>query len=453
MTFSGILLMLSIIVLGKALVIECSRLNGGYSMQKVLVSVKNQIDSQGTNSFSLDDIDRLKKELSTEDISYTAQSGLIKPLVSNGGTVLPVRLTGTDYTYPLFNGLALEEGSFITKAHQEEGAMVAVIDEELAWDIFKTVKATGKTLDIFGGVFRIIGVVKKDDSIIGKLTDDGLPDVYIPAAVMLELDDTARITALQIKTVDAGTLDQNTADISSALRQIGKNPANYNISDFNLRYTLMKQQPLLFVFILGAASMLIILVHIKNLIKRLYFLIRDGCRADYFSNVIKGNLAGIVVCLLKTALAFLGIALIWLGIRFKPYIPPRYIPDELTNISYYLDLIKGMIQGDIQNMGYVPPRSELVVNAANMLLGLSFCLSVVPGLLLLYMGFREIKTQNMDASRLTLIFGLLFVLSLAILAVAAFLTGLTFMLDLKSLLVAWTFVFLNILAIQKGTFP
>jgi len=76
-TFSGILLLLSFIVLGKGLVTACSRLNGGYAMQKVLVSVQNQLDVQDLNSFSIDDLKRLKKELSTKDISYTARSGLI----------------------------------------------------------------------------------------------------------------------------------------------------------------------------------------------------------------------------------------------------------------------------------------------------------------------------------------------------------------------------------------
>ena len=42
----------------------------------------------------------------------------------------------------------------------------------------------------------------------------------------------------------------------------------------------------------------------------------------------------------EIALAITGIVLIWLGIKFKPYIPPAYIPDELINIAYYSDLIK-----------------------------------------------------------------------------------------------------------------
>lgn len=443
LTFSGILLMLSLIILGRALVEQCVRLNGAYSMQKVLVSGKNQADPQGKNSFSIDDIKRLKKELLIKDISYTARSGLANTSVSSGSMAFPVRLIGTDYMYPTFSTLSLDEGSFITQKQEEEGAMVAVIDGELAWDIFRTKNATGRTIDISGAAFKIIGVMEKDASIIGKLTDDGLRSVYIPASVMLELDTTARITDLQIKIADANTRDQNITEVSAAIRQIGKDPSSYNISDYNLKLALMKQKPLLLVFILGIASMLILLAHVKNLIKEIYFLIRDRCKTDYFSNVIKHNLKGIGLLILEMALSLTGIVLIWVGIRFKLYIPPQNIPDELINISYYSELIKAAIQGGIQNRGYVAPQAELIVNTVNMLLNVLFCISAVLGFLLLYSGFRELKILSMDSDRVTIILGSLFILSVGILAAMASWSGLPFILDVKGVLVAWAFIYIN----------
>lgn len=445
LAFSGILLVLSCVVLGKSLVSECSRLNGSYSMQKVLVSVKNQIDRQDRNSFSLEDIKKLKKELSIKDISYSAQSGLVTASVSRGGTVLPVRLTGVDSMYPRFSSLLLSEGSFITEKQEEEGMMAAVIDDELSWELFRTVKATGKTLDICGGVFRIAGVVKKEDNLIGKLTDDGLPDVYIPAAVMLELDTTARITALQIEMADADMLDTNVKAVSTALQRMGKNASNYEISDFNLRNALIRQVPLLFAFIPGILSILMLLAHIINLFKKLAALMREECRKDYFLNVIKFNLAETGAGLFEMALAFTGIVLIWLGIRFKLYIPSKYIPDELINISYYSDLIKSAIQGEIQNMGYVIPRPELIADTVQGLLNLLFCISAVLGGLLLYMCSRELRTLNLDSNILMINFGLFFILALVILAAIAFAAGLPFMRDIKSILVVWAFIYINIL--------
>ena len=451
--FPGILLVLSCAVLGKALVAECSLLNGDYSMQKVLVSVRNQIDREGRNSFSMEDVNRLKEELSTEEINRIAQSGLVHTPVTAGSTTLPVRLTGTDHKYPMFNRLTLEEGSFFTQKHEEEGAMVAVIDSQLAREIFNTLNVAGKTFDLYGSVFTITGVVKKDTSILGKLTDDGLPDVYIPASVMLELDTTAAITTLQIKTDHASTPDVNTDMVSSALRQTGKDPSSYKIDDYNLKLVLMEQLPFIYVFILGILSILILLAHVKNLLIKLFVRIKNGCRTDYFSNVIKCNKGILGACLLETALAFTGIALIWAGIRFKLYIPPEYIPDELINVSYYSDLIKAKIQDGMQNMGYVAPYPELTVNTVSLLLNLLCLLSAILGSLLLYMGFREIKkAAEIDTSIMTVVLGLFFILSLAVLAAAAFLAGLPYAPDMKSTLVVWFFIFLNLLTAQKGPF-
>lgn len=450
LSFSGILMILSFIVLGTALLKECYRLNSNYAMQKVLVSVKNQIDSQGKNSFTIDDIDRLKKEISTEDVSYTALSGLINTSVSNSNTVLTARLIGADHTYPNFSNMTLINGSFITQKQEKEGAMVAVIDEELAWDLFKSVDATGKTLDIYGKTFQVTGVLKKEGSIIGKLTDDGMPKVYIPAKVMLDMDNTAGITAMQIRTADGNTLDQNTSNVSAALRQISKDPSNYNIVDYNLKYALMRQGPLLFTFVMGIASMLILLKHVKKLTIKAYSLITEGCRTDYLSNVIKENKAELAVYLLEMMVVFIGIVLIWRGISFKPYIPPRYIPDELIDISYYRNIIKGFIQGGIRDMGYIPTQSELYVNASNMLLNLLFFLAVMPGCLLLYIGLREMKGLIIDLNKLTIIIGVGFVFSLAVLVFTSYMMQLPLMLDIKGILVTWAFIFLNILKINNG---
>lgn len=449
MVFSGILLTLSLIILGKAIVDECVRLNGAYSMQKVLVSEKKQAGQKGENSFSIDDINRLEKELSTKNISYTALSGMAGTSAVYGDNAYPVSLTGIDYLYTRFSGLVLEEGNHITKKQEEEGALVAVIDEELAWEIFKTDKVIGKTIDIFNAAFTIVGVVEKEASIIGKLTDDGLPDVYIPASVMLELDTTARITGLQIKTAESNLMDQNTPAVSAAISQIGKNPSSYDIKDYNLRHALMEQKPLLLIFVLGLAAMLSLAAYIKNLTKELYLLIKNSCKTDYFSNVLKRKLGEIGGSILEMVLSLAGMALIWIGIRFTLYIPPENIPDELINVSYYSDLIKAAIQGGVQNRGFVAPQAELIVNAADMLLNLLLCVSFVLGFLLLYAGLRELKELNMDTFKLTTALGLFFLLSLGILAVAAYLTGLPYAVNVKGILVVWVFIFLNISLIVK----
>lgn len=448
-SFFGVLFTLSSIILGGGLIEKCLELNGDYSLQKVIVTVKNQLDPQGLNSFTMDDVTKLEKELPNNDISVVSRSGLISNSVSFNSTAYPVNLNGVDSTYPKFTDVSLEKGGFITSKQEEEGAMVAVIDYDLALDIFKTVNVTGQKLEIFGAVFIITGVTGKDGSIIGKLTENGLSDVYIPVGVMLELDHTAGINAIQIKTEDAATLDQNRNSITSALQQIGKNPSNYSLSDYNIRLALMKQLPKLYPFILGTISIIALMMYLKKILSRLYRYLRCGCRTDYMLNVIKYNLNYIGACILEMVLSLMGIVLIWLGSRFELYIPPNYIPDELTNISYYQDLFKAAIQGSMQNMGYMASHPEMLVNTANMLLNFIVFSSAVLGAILLHAGFRESSYLNIDIKAITVVFAVLVVFSLAILAIAAFFADLPFMPDIKSILVVWAFIYIKILFNSK----
>jgi uncharacterized membrane protein YpjA len=57
---------------------------------------------------------------------------------------------------------------------------------------------------------------------------------------------------------------------------------------------------------------------------------------------------------------------------------------------------------------------------------------------------------NMDTFKITTALGLFFLLSLGIMAVAAYVTGLPYGVNVKSVLVAWVFIFLNISLIIKG---
>jgi hypothetical protein len=449
MVFSGLMLVLSAIILGTSIVEECIRLNGAYTMQKVLVSEKRKSDSREEAVLTIDDIKRLKKELAVEAVSCSAQSGLVSITAVNGANACPVNLMGIDYMYPLFSSLTFKAGGFITPRQEEEGTRAAVIDEELAWKLFRTSSAEGRTIYIYDIPFTVTGVVKKEETLLHKLTEDGLPDVYIPVSVMLELDDTVRITLLQISTPQANTMDQNVTEVEAALRKLGKDTSAYIIKDYNLKQALMKQKPLLLVFVLGVSAFLYLGAYVRELLEQLCGMISEGCRRDYFSRVLRSSLAELGKILLELLLLLVGVVYILKGISFNLYIPPDSIPDELINISYYWELLKTNISEAIQNKGYVAPRSELIVDTASNLLNLLLCISLTLGLLLLHTGIRELKGRSMDSFRLAALLGLLFLIATAIWAALIYMSGMTCVMDIKSLLVAWTFVFLRTMPIIK----
>lgn len=444
--FIGILFLLIGIILGRLVYNKGLEVNGVFSMKKIVVSVKTQLDTQGTNGFSEDNIKGLVKQLNTNNLTYTGQSGLISSFVRSDNSSSQAKITGTNYLYPLFNQLFLKAGSFITEKNEDEGGFVAVIEENIAWNLFKTKNAVGNTILIYNVPFKIIGVFKKDNSIIERLTDSGVSDVFIPVGKMLELDTTAKIKSLQVPSIDNGSLELNTSIISEALQQIDKNPSDYDLEDYNLKMAAMEQKPKFIIFIMGVLSIFILLVYIKNILTEVIELFRIGCRKDYFTNILKGNLLTVGISVIKILLISGTSLLIWNGIKYKPYIPTRYIPDELINISYYINLIKSNIQSAISNLGFIASNTELVTNTVQTVLNWIFYISIIPGFLMLYIGFIQLKTFNIEMPKVVLYIGLFVTGSLCILAGAAYLLGLPFTIDIKNLIITWSF--LSILAVK-----
>jgi hypothetical protein len=270
--------------------------------------------------------------------------------------------------------------------------------------------------------------------------------VFIPAGKMLELDTTAKIKSFQVRTSDTSTLDLNTTLVSNALAQIGKSPTNYDLEDYNLKKALMEQKPKLIIFIMGVLSIFTLLVYMKNIIAEVIELFTKGCNKDYFMNVLSNNLFIVGISSIKVLLIIGGSILIWSGMKFKLYIPPRYIPDELINVSYYINLFKSYIQATVSSLGFVAPNTELVTNTVQTVLNWMFYISLIPGFLMLYIGFAQLKTFDVEMPKVILYFGLFVMGSLGILAVTTGMLGLPFTIDIKNLIVAWSF--LSIVAIK-----
>ncbi len=438
--FMGILLLLAGIILGKSVVNKGLNVNGAYTLEKVMVSAKNQHDAQHVNSLSLEDIKELARQLQMNELTYTCTSGLMSSSVSGNNSSCTVKITGTNYLYPMFKQLRFEYGSFFTHKSETEGGNVAVIEETVAWNLFKTKNAVGKTLQVYDVPFKVVGVFAKDHSIIGTLTDSGIPDVFIPGGKLLELDGTAKINSFQVRTIDSSTLDHNTALVSEALQRIGKSISGYYIEDYNLKKALMEQKPGIIVFIMGLLAICIFLSQIKNTLKEVINLITCNCRLDYFSHVIKKYASVLGIAVLKILISIGCIVCIWIGIRTAFYIPPKYIADELINVSYYVDLFKGSVKSSISSLGYIAPNAELVMDTLGAVLNWIFYVSLIVGFVLVYLGFSQVKTADITISRLILYLGLFVAASMLILAVAAYWLGLPFTMDVKSLMIAWGFL-------------
>jgi putative ABC transport system permease protein len=104
------------------------------------------------------------------------------PVVTASGTELvygsssyePGEFIGTTPSYAEAHNYTVESGSFFTKAQVKERARVAVIGPEVASELFAGISAVGKTMQVNGVNFEVIGVTKSKGSSGTQSQDNGV---------------------------------------------------------------------------------------------------------------------------------------------------------------------------------------------------------------------------------------------------------------------------------------
>jgi hypothetical protein len=443
--FGGIFVLLSCVIVPVSLTEKGILLNGDCGLNKAVVTAEKQPDPQGTSGLTPREVKRLADTLGTEEFTYTARPALFRAPVKAGDASAVSYVIGANHMLPRFLRMELIRGSFFTETAEREGANVAVIDDRLAWKVFKSFDAAGKTLEIYGVKFKVIGVVRKDASVLGSLADDGFPEVFIPGARLFELDAGAAILSFQVRTEDTGTMDNNRIRIAGALQETGRDPSAYRIEDYNIKRALLEQKPDILMFILGSIVILILLSWLKDVVKEAIAALRLECGTDYLTNVLRRNGGRTGIAALKALSAAAAIFIVGAAIRFRLFIPPERIPEELIDVSFYSELIRNGIRGAIESGTYGMDAAGLLLRGIGMFTGWPLIIMAAAGFLLAYAGLARLGALDIEMPRLSLACGLFMLISLIALAAAAGASGLPLGLKTRNILVVWAFIYTNIL--------
>jgi putative ABC transport system permease protein len=117
-----------------------------------------------------------------EDAERAPAIKSVAPVVSAGGAELvygsssyePGEFTGTTPPYAEAHNYTVESGSFFTAAQVKERARVAVVGPEVASELFAGTSAVGKTMQVNGVNFEVIGVTKSKGSSGTGSQDNGV---------------------------------------------------------------------------------------------------------------------------------------------------------------------------------------------------------------------------------------------------------------------------------------
>lgn len=354
----GIFILTFCTLFGASIAYKYSDIGGLNKTNKLTVNLLNNEESRGNSAFTQDDIIHLQQfPFKDIDFSYGTEHKTITAYENNQ---TETNVFGIDDKYSQFHQIQMKSGSFITSGNKDE--KVAVVDENLALKLFNNTKVIGMHIELYNQEFRIIGVIEQEEAILQVLTDNGLGSIYIPIDYMLQYYDKANITSLEISADSKGTTGENIKAVKDALTTINKAAADYKITDYNIENKFMEEIVQFGTFIPGVVIILLLMGLIRGKALELFTTVSSELKTKYIREVIRLSFLRLSLLLLEGFALLALMYLVWRTIRFNIYIPPEYIPEELIDLAFFKETLKGLLQNNVLNAAYAPSLAEMKLN-------------------------------------------------------------------------------------------
>jgi putative ABC transport system permease protein len=117
------------------------------------------------------------ERLSRTALLIGAQSGLDRPVKFGARRIADVNINGTTANMAELRNLDIEGGRYFSETENEHRSYVAVIGSEVKDELFPRLDPLGRTIQIGGIPFRVIGLLVKQGSVMGQSQDNV---IYVP---------------------------------------------------------------------------------------------------------------------------------------------------------------------------------------------------------------------------------------------------------------------------------
>ncbi|WP_284646110.1 ABC transporter permease [Paenibacillus silviterrae] len=449
MVFTGILLVLASIGLLSSVADDWEQANGPLLQQKITVNAGRSEAAGSTPGLHWKDAERLAQRWSPLPTAYSARTQTAALFGSNAAHT---DVFGVSGSFRDFTAIPMVSGSSITQRPVDEHSRVAVIGARVADSLFHSTSVAGKTIELFGVAFTVIGVFDDEGSLLRMMSDDGVPDVLIPITTMFDVYPGARIETIQLAVKsDAAFGVENKA--SEALRAIGSNPAQFHFVNDTLTFARFAQLR----FLLLTVCMWITVVLLARFIVRhtrvIYDLLRSRLITDNWTDALRNERSRITRHLLAVIVMAGGAVGVWKLTIFRFDVPPEWIPEQIIDISFYMDKLRSLWQEQASQIGYLPPPHELIADAAGQLTVKLFIAGAMIGLPLFLLGLRLWALERIALSIQLQRLCIYVVLS----AVASFgtarLAGMAYRIEPLEYMVTSALFLVSILHFNKGVTP
>lgn len=192
----------------------------GTNIFYILVDWKSNQQTTGQD-FGLVDVAVIKDKV--PDITHLTPSNQTMDDVRGPKDKKYAQITGVSPDYPYINKLEIDKGRFFTVEEDNGKSRVAVLDGDLAGQLFGRAEPLGNKVTIGNMPFQVVGVLAKRESILGFSEN---PAVYIPIQVWQTMFSTS-IQMLEGSAVSKDKVEEAMKQAVKILERRHRAPGKY----------------------------------------------------------------------------------------------------------------------------------------------------------------------------------------------------------------------------------
>jgi putative ABC transport system permease protein len=129
---------------------------------------------------------------------------------------------GTTEEYQKTLGLDVDEGRFFTKRESDGGRGVCVIGYDIKESFFRGIYPIGKTIQVSGHNFKIIGTYEKMGSMLGLFSLDNR--IIIPISKLFKIFGSRRSLTINVKALSVDALEDTKEEVRSVMKRARRIP-------------------------------------------------------------------------------------------------------------------------------------------------------------------------------------------------------------------------------------
>jgi putative ABC transport system permease protein len=198
-------------------------------------AARGRFTASGTQPLTTQDAEGIAA--AAPHVALVAWSYSVQAVVTNGANSSSPSVQGVTANYAELNEWHPSSGTFITPAHLEDAARVALLDADTAEDLFETVNPVGQTILISNQVFTVIGVMEERST-----SGFSQQTILVPLTTAQTRLDNVRVAGkgYRVSSIQAKAISSDSADIEAANDEIeayllqAHGITNASAADFNI---------------------------------------------------------------------------------------------------------------------------------------------------------------------------------------------------------------------------